>query len=62
MPALKIVRQSRTDKIRGVRDESDEFIRLADALAGFVWDALEGDSYALPLYRAAIRQGWIIKL
>lgn len=30
-------------KVQGRRDESDEFIRLADAIAGFVRDALEGD-------------------
>ncbi|MBM3839898.1 MAG: hypothetical protein FJ398_18390 [Verrucomicrobia bacterium] len=30
-------------KVRGVRDESDEFTRLADAIAGFVRDALGGD-------------------
>lgn len=29
-------------KVRGVKDESDEFIRLADAIAGFVRGALEG--------------------
>jgi hypothetical protein len=30
------------EKVRGLRDEADEFIRLADALAGFVRDYLEG--------------------
>ena len=30
------------DKVRGVRDESDILIRLADALAGFVRNGIEG--------------------
>ena len=32
----------RTEKVRGLKDERDEFIRLADAIAGFVRDAQEG--------------------
>ena len=31
------------DKVRGVRDESDILIRLADALAGFVRNGIDGD-------------------
>lgn len=29
-------------KVRGIRDQADEFIRLADAVAGWVRDSLEG--------------------
>jgi hypothetical protein len=43
-------------KIRGLRDESDEFIRLADATAGFVRDALEGQAVARDLYARAVQQ------
>ena len=31
------------DKVRGVKDESDILIRLADALAGFVRNGIDGD-------------------
>lgn len=47
----------RTRKVRGLRDESDEFIRLADATAGFVRDYLEGQVYVKQLYEEAIRNG-----
>ncbi len=44
-------------KVRGLRDESDEFIRLSDALAGFVRDALEQQSSQISdLYRDAVRR------
>jgi len=32
-------------KVRGMRDESDPLIRLADSIAGFVRDYLEGQEY-----------------
>ncbi len=41
-------------KVRGLRDESDEFIRLADATAGFVRDYLEGHAYVHQLYQHAV--------
>jgi hypothetical protein len=40
-------------KIRGARDQSEEFIRLADAIAGFVRDGLEGDQTMQPLFENA---------
>jgi hypothetical protein len=43
-------------KVQGRRDESDEFIRLADAMAGFVRDALEGDQQMGRLFERAKRQ------
>ena len=46
-------------KIRGLWDDSDEFIRLADAPAGFVRDYLEGQAYARPLYQDGISNGVI---
>lgn len=44
-------------KVRGARDESSALIRLADALAGFLRDALEGQEYARKLYEEAVRKG-----
>jgi Protein of unknown function (DUF3800) len=41
-------------KVRGVRDESDEFIRLADATAGFVRDYLEGQDHVRQLYQQGV--------
>lgn len=40
-------------KVRGLRDQSDEFIRLADAAAGFVRNYLEGDKLMGYLYKKA---------
>jgi len=50
------VRHIRTEKIRGLRDESDEFIRVADAVAGFIRDALEGQAYAKAVYAKALQE------
>ncbi len=44
-------------KVRGARDESEPIIRLADAVAGFVRDFLEGQNYAAKLCEKAIREG-----
>jgi hypothetical protein len=44
-------------KVRGARDESEPIVRLADAVAGFVRDFLEGQSYAAKLYEKALRDG-----
>lgn len=48
-------------KVRGIRDQSDAFIRLADAICGFVRDYLEEEKYAQEFYRKAI-QGKIIQI
>jgi len=37
--------------VRGVRDESDPLIRLADAIAGFVRDVIEKKPYALEIQK-----------
>jgi len=47
--------KTRVTKVRGLRDEADEFIRLADAIAGFARDALEGHDYAQRIYQDAIQ-------
>ena len=49
-------------KIRGALDESNALIRLADALAGFLRDALEGQAYAPDLYEKALREGMITQV
>ncbi len=46
-------------KVRGARDQSEIFIRLADAIAGFVRDYLEGEKYAQDFYQRAIQRGVI---
>lgn len=51
----------KTRRARGLKDEADEFIRLADAVAGFVRDGIGGDSLMKPLYKKALREK-IIKL
>jgi len=48
--------------VRGIRDESDALIRLADSIAGFVRDAIEGKAYAQPLYQEATRKSVIREL
>lgn len=48
-------------RARGLKDEADEFIRLADAVAGFVRDGIEADTLMKPLYKKALREK-IIKL
>lgn len=57
-------RQARlpVDKVRGLRDESDEFIRLADAIAGFVRDYLEGQAYAADAFARAVGHGVLREL
>ncbi len=49
-------------KVRGARDESEPIVRLADAVAGFVRDFLEGQPYAPKLYEKALREGIFIEL
>jgi hypothetical protein len=44
-------------KVRGLTDESDAFIRLADALAGFVRDSLTGTERFAALYKEGIKKG-----
>jgi hypothetical protein len=45
-------------KVRGINDESDAFIRLADAIAGFVRDS-RADPLLAQLYAEAIRAGML---
>lgn len=38
-------------KIRGVKDEQNVFLRLADSMAGFLRDATEGQNYSKKLFK-----------
>lgn len=49
-------------KVRGLTDESDEFIRLADAVAGLVRSHLEKRPYVETYYRRGVRRGIIKRL
>ncbi|MBI1924516.1 DUF3800 domain-containing protein [Candidatus Poribacteria bacterium] len=52
----------RRQKLRGGREESSALLRLADAMAGFIGDYEEGESYAQDLYRRFTSQHIITKL
>lgn len=47
--------------VRGLTDQADEFIRLADAVAGFLRDSMEGDEEMRTLHDRATRNGVINK-
>ena len=47
------------EKVRGITDEAEALIRLADTLAGFVRDCKEGDPEFAELFNQAVRQGWL---
>lgn len=49
----------RIRKVRGARDEAEPGIRLADAFAGFIRDALEEEAYAQELYQEARKRGFV---
>jgi len=49
----------RIRKVRGARDEAEPGIRLADAFAGFIRDALEEEEYAQELYQEARKRGFV---
>jgi hypothetical protein len=44
----------RARKVRGLNDQSDQFIRLADAIAAFVRDGLDGHEYLTGLFNRAL--------
>lgn len=52
----------RVRKVRGLRDEADAFIRLADAICGFVRDVFDGDQNMHTLYKKGERDGIIRKI
>ncbi|MBM4402414.1 MAG: DUF3800 domain-containing protein [Candidatus Cloacimonetes bacterium] len=52
----------KVSKVRGIKDESDEFIRLADAIAGFVRDSLENNMAMVSLFKKAVQSKAIEKV
>lgn len=51
-----------TDKINGKRDESSAFLRLADAVAGFVRDGIEENIDYKKVFNIAVKKGIINKI
>ncbi len=49
-------------KVQGRTDDNDCLIRLADSLAGFVRDSLDGRKPHKQLWEKALREGWIIEV
>jgi Protein of unknown function (DUF3800) len=55
-------RQVRPDDVRGARDQSDAFIRLADAACGLARDAEDGQAWAVQAMQRLKRRGLIVEL
>lgn len=53
-----------TRKVQGVnKDENNALIRLADAIAGFIRDVMEGDRGEIcQLHKEASKNGWLIEV
>jgi hypothetical protein len=49
-------------KVRGIKDESDVLIRLADSMAGFIRDAIEKQSYTTDIYKRFLDKNFIKKV
>jgi len=49
----------RRRKVKGMRDESSAYIRLADALAGFFRDYEEGESYTKDLFQLFSKRNFV---
>jgi hypothetical protein len=47
------------NKVRGINDQVDEFIRLADAIAGFIRDGFDGNQEMQELFRQATQKSFI---
>ncbi|MFQ6032640.1 MAG: DUF3800 domain-containing protein [Candidatus Zixiibacteriota bacterium] len=45
----------KVEKVRGLRHGSDEFIRVADAVAGFTRDFFEGKPHTVEPYKEAVK-------
>ena len=48
--------------VRGANDEQDALLRLADALCGFIRDAIEGKPNLQKLFSQAIENGFITQV
>jgi len=54
--------QVKYDKIAGLKDEQNAFLRLADSFAGFIRDYLEGHPYTKDLFLLLKRRGIIAEV
>jgi hypothetical protein len=52
----------RTDKVRGGDEQNECLLRLADALCGFVWDAVPGKTRIRKVLEKAVREGYITQV
>ncbi|MDL1901415.1 hypothetical protein FBR02_11645 [Anaerolineae bacterium CFX9] len=61
---VKLVRERgiRVDKVRGIKDESDPMIRLADALCGFLADSYSGWDKLRKIREEMIASGVLFQL
>jgi hypothetical protein len=46
-------------RVRGVKDESDALVRLADAVCGLMSAAVEGQPTMAALFERGIETGWL---
>ena len=51
-----------TNKVVGADDDKDALLRLADALCGFVRDAIEGKPSLQKLLKKAVEDGYIVEV
>lgn len=54
--------QVRLRLARGLNEDADEFIRLADAIAGFVRDAIEGDKALSHVFESLKKKKLIVEI
>src|SRR5205814_353669 len=52
----------RTHRVKGLDDEQDVFIRLADAVCGFLRDAFDDQQDLAWMKNKAIREGYLIQV
>jgi hypothetical protein len=52
----------RPDDVRGGREQSEVFIRLADALCGLVRDAEDGQAWAIEAFDRLRQRGLIVEI
>lgn len=53
---MRLARIEKYRKVRGTKDEQGVFIRLADAIAGFLRDAIEKQIYTKKFIKEFIRK------
>lgn len=49
-------------RVSGIRDEGSAWVRLADAIAGFIWHVYENKPYTQTLYPEMRQKGYLIQL